>query len=208
MKLFKNIRILLAVAVSVLLASGLSSCRKETDDENGANYYINLSPKELFATKKGYAVDGEPIKLQVASNIYWQLTQPDNEEWISVDKKGGSGTEEIVFTVDVNKGVARQAKFVFETNGSLKQELIVRQESAEKVLEYIRVGFGDGASLENVNAYEEWRHEGVGALRSQFWGQGTLVDKASASSGYDEASGGGNILFAETGGNGSIFQIN
>jgi len=188
MRIFNSITIM----ASMLMLSFAVSCQNETPEPSK----IELSTNEVTLTKTGKSVNEGSVAVVVTSNVYWRAFVQDECEWLTLSRAGGpDGSTEILITGESNiEGERREAKVVFETIDDFCTTLIVRQNGSDDALYVIADNFGGKKDADVVFTHGVGTATGLSYATFVYDGTGCSISSENPSSGYDGASGDGNLL--------------
>ena len=174
---------------AALVAGACSTDR--TGDET-----LALSASSVSANKRGMTYEGGDVTFDVLSNVYWMINLDEDADWLTVAPRAAYGNQTVKVTAAVNPGGRRSTTLRFDSLDGVTAQIEVTQGSSDELIYYIRTGAGASAVAEPVavGGYTAWEPEGVGASAVGFSGVNAFVSADTPSSGYDEASGGNNIV--------------
>lgn len=174
---------------AALVAGACSTDR--TGDET-----LALSASSVSANKRGMTYEGGDVTFDVLSNVYWVINLDEDADWLTVAPRAAYGNQTVKVTAAVNPGGRRSTTLRFDSLDGVTAQIEVTQGSSDELIYYIRTGAGASAVAEPVavGGYTAWEPEGVGASAVGFSGVNAFVSADTPSSGYDEASGGNNIV--------------
>lgn len=174
---------------AALVAGACSTDR--TGDET-----LALSASSVSANKRGMTYEGGDVTFDVLSNVYWVINLDEDADWLTVAPRAAYGNQTVKVTAAVNPGGRRSTTLRFDSLDGVTAQIEVTQGSSDELIYYISTGAGASAVAEPVavGGYTAWEPEGVGASAVGFSGVNAFVSADTPSSGYDEASGGNNIV--------------
>lgn len=211
MKTFKSIRrsLLTAGAAAVAL---FSSCQSDPETVQAS---ITVTPEVISISKLGIDYRGQVPSFEVVSNVYWTLTMvttpefnendEEDEQWITVSQKGGSGTSTVTLkTLPNSLSEIRKAVITLTPQFGQPKVITLLQAADTEEIVYYTDDFGSAAAnMTPLDEYTGWNYSGIGVDSPkgvQFSYSGTAsVNSANASTGYPDASGGNNIVLSEAG---------
>lgn len=182
------------LGLAALVAGACSTDR--TGDET-----LALSASSVSANKRGMTYEGGDVTFDVLSNVYWVINLDEDADWLTVAPRAAYGNQTVKVTAAVNPGGRRSTTLRFDSLDGVTAQIEVTQGSSDELIYYIRTGAGASAVAEPVavGGYTAWEPEGVGASAVGFSGINAFVSADTPSSGYDEASGGNNIVLEAPG---------
>lgn len=126
------------IAALLLLAIFFwTSCTKANDT---VTHKISVSEDIVELCRLGLSPDGEPVRLNVSSNVYWKIES--DADWISVDPIAGFGEDvEVNLVGTVNQGAERNAILKFSALDGTCQLLKVSQKGSDEILDYLSLHF-------------------------------------------------------------------
>ncbi|MDO9634302.1 MAG: BACON domain-containing protein [Paludibacter sp.] len=159
---------------------------------------VEVSSTSLVISRLGLNEEGNTASVNVQSNVYWRVVVIQDDEWLSVFPLAGTGETTLSLTAPLNDGDTRTAKIVLETFDGSKKEIQVTQNSKDETIYYLFEDMGKVATSQvDVNFYDGWTKIGIGSLLTKYTGSNAaMVDNQNPSDGYENASGGNNILFS------------
>lgn len=184
--------------LAVLLAFAITAVSCKDDDEI-VSEQLFVSQTRLDVDKSGLTYDGVAAVAEVTSDAFWLMTIPQSADWLSATPMAAEGSAQITVSASPNTGSERSVELVFETQAGTRATLTVYQGAASERTVYLLETLGTGASIIPVEDFEAWDTSGTGIAGITHTGSGVSIDSAEPSSGYDNASGGNNVLFPETG---------
>lgn len=172
-----------------------TSCVKE---EENIQAVIEVSSTSLTISRLGLNEEGNTATVDILSNTFWTVKIVQEDEWLSVFPKAGTGETTLSFTAPLNEGDARTATLVLETFDGTIKEILVTQNSKDEIIYYLFEDVGSVTTSQvDVNFYDGWTKIGIGSLLTQYSGaNAAMIDNQQSSTGYENASGGNNVLFS------------
>lgn len=183
------------LAVMLAFAMMAVSCK---DDGTAVSEQLSVSQARLDIDKSGLAYDGAEAVAEVTSDAFWLITIPSGTDWVTVSPMAAAGSAKITISATPNAGPGRTAELVLETQRGTRAVLTVRQGDVSERTVYLLETLGTGASMVPVGGFDAWNFSGTGIAGLTHTGNDVFIDSAEPS-GYDNASGGNNVLFPETG---------
>lgn len=117
-KLLMNVWIMLALFTCV----GISSCSDNDEDGTKGHQVLRLVDKSgnpiggISGGDCNLTGSAENLTLRVMSDLDWEITISEGNEWFKADITKGSGSKEISFTVAENEGLEeRKATVILST---------------------------------------------------------------------------------------------
>lgn len=180
--------------ISLLSVCWMVSC---SEKEEQVPSEVKLNRTEVEINKLGFSSNGDEPGIEVASNVYWEISKGENAEWLKVSPMGGTGITKVTIAALKNEGESRSAELTLETLDGVRTTIRINQSGGDEVVNFFSCDFGGepGVEMVPVMAYEAWDATGVGVLAANFSGVHAFVDNQSPSNSYESASGGNNILF-------------
>ncbi|MDR3328605.1 MAG: hypothetical protein LBS63_00660 [Prevotellaceae bacterium] len=195
------VRLLATLSAIALLCA---SCEEERQFAVEPEF-IKVNTDEVYISYYGLGYDGHDATITVNASAYYTVTLTQDElasgRWLTLSTKAGAAGETII-TLYAQANSAQGAE---PRNALLELEMLDGQTAAVNVLQYsvstevfqLAEDFGTAeASLTDLRDYNGWTRNGIGSFYTRYRGE-ALVDNANPSSGYEDASGDNNILFAE-----------
>ena len=169
-------------------------------DGGDAVSLLQVSAARVEVGKNGLTADGLIPSIEVESDGYWRVFAESSAAWVRTDPSAASGSCTVTLSVEANDGPARTAVLRIGCGDGTTQEVEVRQEGAGSRLRYYEDSFGAGADEAVAPSdYEDFRIAGCGALETVYGAERATVAADAPSTGYEGASGGGNIVLAAGG---------
>lgn len=169
-------------------------------DGGDAVSLLQVSAARVEVGKNGLTADGRIPSIEVESDGYWRVFAESSAAWVRTDPSAASGSCTVTLSVEANDGPARTAVLRIGCGDGTTQEVEVRQEGAGSRLRYYEDSFGAGADEAVAPSdYEDFRIAGCGALETVYGAERATVAADAPSTGYEGASGGGNIVLAAGG---------
>lgn len=169
-------------------------------DSGDAVSLLQVSAARVEVGKNGLTADGRIPSIEVESDGYWRVFAESSAAWVRTDPSAASGSCTVTLSVEANDGPARTAVLRIGCGDGTTQEVEVRQEGAGSRLRYYEDSFGAGADEAVAPSdYEDFRIAGCGALETVYGAERATVAADAPSTGYEGASGGGNIVLAAGG---------
>lgn len=203
MKKFINLRVV-NMAIVTTLALLLNSCK----EENLFVPTLSVDTESVSVNRLGWMATGARAKVEINSNVYWNLVIDEQYNWISTDIMGGSGKSVVTISAEPNDGADREGYIIVETIEGEKQTITVLQSAAGIQINFCQLNFdAKPATMIPVNSFRNFTITGVGSTRANISGAGTYFDNTNTSEGYPDASAGNYILFAEEDSHFMVSQI-
>ena len=169
-------------------------------DGGDAVSLLQVSVARVEVGKNGLTADGRIPSIEVESDGYWRVFAESSAAWVRTDPSAASGSCTVTLSVEANDGPARTAVLRIGCGDGTTQEVEVRQEGAGSRLRYYEDSFGAGADEAVAPSDNEaFRIAGCGALETVYGAERATMAADAPSTGYEGASGGGNIVLAAGG---------
>ncbi|WP_295940303.1 BACON domain-containing carbohydrate-binding protein [uncultured Alistipes sp.] len=197
----KRFQTYLSGLLTFLLLATLGAC---TDDDNKREgVYLETDAPYYSANARGLTYNGEEVVVHIRSNTYWVISYDKGagieEPWFSLSQEAGNGDMDLAVTLLRNDGGARSIELKIITNRNVSQTVTLSQAGIGEVVYFYGDDLGTGSAGTPVTEFDGWNLRGMGVEETYYDGQNATVDNGSASSTYDGASGGNNVLLGENG---------
>ena len=164
-------------SISPLSGSGNSTIKVRVQDNIGDNqraatiYLSAGDTRESIVIKQGYMfvdIDKDYILfdetsgsqiLKITGNSNWTIDIPDIDNWITADRRSGSGDADISFTVSANQGSTRRrsdVKIMYDTDKSFTVSIFQKISGEPLISRPVLTSPADGATGENRVSVFRW----------------------------------------------------
>ena len=171
----------------------MAACQSEQPADTTG---ISVSESCVPVTKLGVTEHNSKPQTKVTSSTYWRAFMSEEYDWIEMSPMGSAaGVVDVSFTVKPNvNGSRRQAEFRLETAEGAAADILVVQEGAGSDVAVIADDYGDAPDNEVEVRYAKSTWYGVGTDMFSYDGENAFVSGMNASSGYEGASAGANVV--------------